>query len=497
MRRIAGVAGALLLLIGCTLDLGADVHPGTGGGSATDVATSANSSTTVTSTASGGAGQGGAVPQGTVVGQGGQSAGQGGQGGAVSCQTPSECGTDDTCGTYACNNGFCEATYASKSTACSDDGGNVCFVGDCVPWAPLSTTNAPSARSLHTMLWTGTRAIVWGGRTAAGVQTDTGAMYDPDTDTWTTMSTTGAPVARSAHSAVWTGTEMIVWGGFGGGISRNDGGAYNPSTDMWRSLAASGITGRVDHVAQWSGTEMLIWGGRDGSTLRSDGARYNPGADSWGPIAAFPGGGRFNVMANWLPPYAGILDNGALVVFGGADFLSWFDDGYYWDPATNMWTLLSTSGASPAYPFEGASSVTLNGRVYMWGGFDGGSHYARGYWLRMYFNPTEHWYNLSPKPDSPTARSFHVAVPSTKRTAFFVWGGCGDSGCLETLGDGGYYLEPVASPATWTYVPEHANLAPRSDTAMINTGDVIIVWGGVDASNDVLASGARRFMPDP
>src|SRR5205823_11624069 len=32
-------------------------------------------------------------------------------------------------------------------------------------------------------------------------------------DTWTATSTTNAPTARDLHTAVWTGTAMIVWGG--------------------------------------------------------------------------------------------------------------------------------------------------------------------------------------------------------------------------------------------------------------------------------------------
>jgi len=35
-------------------------------------------------------------------------------------------------------------------------------------------------------------------------------------DTWT--ATAGAPSARSNHTAVWTGSEMIVWGGLGAGV---------------------------------------------------------------------------------------------------------------------------------------------------------------------------------------------------------------------------------------------------------------------------------------
>ena len=36
----------------------------------------------------------------------------------------------------------------------------------------------------------------------------------PCTDnTWTATTTSNAPSARAVHTAVWTGSEMIVWGG--------------------------------------------------------------------------------------------------------------------------------------------------------------------------------------------------------------------------------------------------------------------------------------------
>jgi len=41
-----------------------------------------------------------------------------------------------------------------------------------------------------------------------------GGRYDPSTDTWTSTSTgANVPTARALHTAVWTGMEMIVWGG--------------------------------------------------------------------------------------------------------------------------------------------------------------------------------------------------------------------------------------------------------------------------------------------
>ncbi len=42
---------------------------------------------------------------------------------------------------------------------------------------------------------------------------NSGGRYDPSTDSWTATTTINAPEARWAHTMEWTGSEMIVWGG--------------------------------------------------------------------------------------------------------------------------------------------------------------------------------------------------------------------------------------------------------------------------------------------
>ena len=46
------------------------------------------------------------------------------------------------------------------------------------------------------------------------------------------VSTTNAPSDRSLHTAIWTGSEMIIWGGSNGGFF-NDGARYDPAADTW------------------------------------------------------------------------------------------------------------------------------------------------------------------------------------------------------------------------------------------------------------------------
>jgi hypothetical protein len=92
-------------------------------------------------------------------------------------------------------------------------------------WTATTTTNAPTAREIHTAVWTGTKMIVWGGIGAGSTNLNTGGQYDP-ADSWTATTTSGAPAGISSHTAVWTGTKMIVWGGTDGTNVLNTGSRY-------------------------------------------------------------------------------------------------------------------------------------------------------------------------------------------------------------------------------------------------------------------------------
>ncbi|CAG0954418.1 hypothetical protein GEOBC_00375 [Geobacteraceae bacterium] len=88
-------------------------------------------------------------------------------------------------------------------------------------WSATTTTNAPSARESfyqsHSAVWTGDKMLIWGGRVTNDYEDqhyNTGSAYDPATNTWSAITTTDAPSARSYHSAVWTGSKMLIWGGY-------------------------------------------------------------------------------------------------------------------------------------------------------------------------------------------------------------------------------------------------------------------------------------------
>jgi N-acetylneuraminic acid mutarotase len=180
-------------------------------------------------------------------------------------------------------------------------------------WTATSTTNAPIGRANHTAVWTGTEMIVWGGYYWDGNNHyfQSGGRYNPNTDSWVATSTSDAPTSRSIHTAVWTGSEMIVWGGYDGSSYWNTGGRYNPGTNSWTAASTTDAPARrSNHTAVWSGSEMIVWGGTDGNNNVRTGGRYDPGTDSWIATTTINApSARSNHTAVWL--------GGEMIVWGG------------------------------------------------------------------------------------------------------------------------------------------------------------------------------------
>jgi N-acetylneuraminic acid mutarotase/D-arabinose 5-phosphate isomerase GutQ len=236
-------------------------------------------------------------------------------------------------------------------------------------WTPTTLTNAPGARRYHSVVWTGSEMIVWGGEVSDPV--NTGGRYNPYTDTWIATATSNAPDPRIDHSAVWTGTEMIVWGG--GGRFYNDsntGGRYNPSTNSWTATNTIGVSTRGGHSAIWTGKEMIVWGGH-GSYLSNNflynvplntGARYNPSTDSWTDTT-------LSNAPEARGAHASVWTGQEMIVWGGHDSQEdrFLDTGGRYNPTTDRWT--PTAMVNAPGPAEFPTAVWTGNQMIVWGGF--------------------------------------------------------------------------------------------------------------------------------
>lgn len=240
---------------------------------------------------------------------------------------------------------------------------------------------APSARGLHSAVWTGDGMILWGGFDRDMNALADGYRYDTGADAWTPIATTGAPAARGGHTAVWTGTEMIVWGGFDGAFgARGDGGRYDPRTNTWAPLAVAGAPSvRGGHSAVWTGTEMVVWGGlvsiAADNGQRGDGGRWNPQAGVWTSLPASATGpsARGGHSAVWTGT--------EMIVWGGRNTASGeLRVGATWNPSTGVWKPFTTYDAPAQRRFHGA--VWTGTEMVVWGGALGSTNLASGGTMR-------------------------------------------------------------------------------------------------------------------
>ena len=332
----------------------------------------------------------------------------------------------------------------------------------------------PPGRAEHRAIWTGSRMLIWGGTTGSS-DLDTGGLFDPQhgsSGSWQAISTAGAPVARRGHTLVWTGSRAIVWGGGTDSLAGLDsGGRYDPQTDSWTptSFGPSGPSyPRADFSVIWSGTHLIVWGGRlaqpeeAGST--NTGSRYDPVTDSWSPTSTTNAPvARFFATAVWA--------GNRMVVWGGAtDFFVLTATGGRYDPISDSWSPTSLSGAPP--PRSDAQAIWTGSEVILAGYGD----YTSPVFDAYRYNPTsDTWAAASTVNQPEPRRDFSMTWTGTE---VVVWGGQ-VSGQPSSLGTGAVY-RPAADQ--WQAMSNLDAPLPRRAHSAVWTGADVLVWGGRNAN---------------
>lgn len=412
-------------------------------------------------------------------------------------------------------------------------------------WASTATTSAPLKRAYATAVWTGSKMIVWGGFSSSGSRwLNSGGVYDPVDDLWAVTSTGSAPSGRSYHTAVWTGSKMIVWGGDSNGWFNNDGALYDPVANSWAAMTATNSpSGRTKQTAVWTGSNMILWGGLryegENATALDSGGIYTPPASSttnswtdtialnaplsrWGQSTVWTGskmivwagyrggagylndGGQYDPVANsWSSILASIANTPSArtlgaVIWTGSKMIVWggygadgndIQDGGQYDPVANTWSSIASVLANSPAKRRNHTAVWTGSKMIVWGGYDldgitGSTYYNDG----GRYDPGTNTWDATPLSltDAPSGRHYHTAVWTGSQ--MIVWGGQ-NGGSSFGLGNGGRY-DPVAN--TWSPVPISLTGAP-SGTAWhtaIWTGSKMIVWGGsVGGSSGVSGGG--------
>lgn len=230
--------------------------------------------------------------------------------------------------------------------------------------------------------------------------------------------------------------------------------------EFWRPTRTSGAVSRVGHTGVWTGTRMLVWGGRDRDTYRNDGDAYDPATDTWTNMASTGAPtARYDHTAVWT--------GSLMIVWGGIDssgtYLS--TGGEYSPSGTGSWTATQTAGAPSGRAHH--TAVWAGSRMIVWGGFAGGTA-VLGDGRRYDPSGAGAWLTMTA---GPAARFGHAAVWTG--SSMIVWGGQDATGTC--LGTGSRY-----SPSTngWTTIAYNSSW--RTNFAAVWTGSRMIVWGGYD-----------------
>lgn len=358
-------------------------------------------------------------------------------------------------------------------------------------WRATSTNGAPLARNNPTEVWTGSKAIFWGGDVGSDSPLNTGGLYDPLTDSWKPVSLTNAPAPRMSHTALWTGSGMIVWGGDQSGWSYstgrlNSGGIYHPSTDTWTSTSTTDApAARARHTAVWTGGRMIVWGGtiNTGSyytTATDTGGVYNPENNTWTAVTMSGAPTRrFGHRSVWT--------GSRMLVWGGqregnSTYIDTNTGGIY-DPVTDSWSPMSTVNAPPTS--VGSSHVWTGSHFIVWGGGSGANSTNMGW---SYHPATDQWTSLSTA-NAPSARCSYEeggdAIWTENR--MLVWGGVNSYSEFTRLLTGGLY-DPTTD--TWRTMETLGTHSARYCNGMVWAGTSAIVWAGYSISNTRLDTGA-------
>jgi hypothetical protein len=163
-------------------------------------------------------------------------------------------------------------------------------------WVTVKTDRPLAPRAHYAVALVRGKLLVWGGWAPPLAALGDGAVLDVARKSWTKMSAAGAPSPRLHPTAVaWTGSRLLIWGGrsatkFPGPLrALGDGAQYDPARDRWTPMSSvNAPSPRTDATVAWTGRRLVVLGGAadsGGPPLR-DGAIYDPVADRWTPLPA-------------------------------------------------------------------------------------------------------------------------------------------------------------------------------------------------------------------
>jgi N-acetylneuraminic acid mutarotase len=297
--------------------------------------------------------------------------------------------------------------------------------------------------------------------------------------TWEAVTPTNdPPAARLGASVAYVAQDnkLLLFAGWTGGAEYlDDTWSYDLTANAWSKLKPQGPLPPAraaqamayDPVAK----RLIVFGGYDGTTYYNDTWMYDLAGNTW--TALSPTGLAPAARQGHSLIYDPVAKK--MILFGGYGDTAQFNDTWAYDPARNAWTDLRPGGTLPAARDSQAMSYDSDNKVMiLFGGWSVTTQF-NDTWA---YDPAQNsWAETTPSGKSPAARALSQMVydPSIKRTVLF-----GGGTSSATFNDTWMFDYSERSWAPVATVGDPPSARAGHATVYVSSGTDMLLFGGSD-----------------
>ncbi len=254
-------------------------------------------------------------------------------------------------------------------------------------WNTLTTTGTFTPRGSLASAVVNGKIYVMGGMTGPETpdhMSNKLEIFDPATNTWSTPTTTGTFTPRNNLCACVVGGKIYTMGGFDARNDLNTFEVFDPATNAWSTPKTNGTFSPhgafTAHVVD--GKIYVIGGfnnlGAKGHRVLSEVELFDPSTNTWSTLQTT------GTLTARLLHASGVIDDKIYVIGGTANIRDPLTDNtiQIFDPATNAWSTPKCAGTFTPRAYLSAAAV--NNKLYVMGGQDT----SRVFNLNEVFTPT-------------------------------------------------------------------------------------------------------------
>jgi uncharacterized protein (TIGR03437 family) len=298
--------------------------------------------------------------------------------------------------------------------------------------------------------------------------------FSLETQRWTELNPAGnRPPARFGHTTIFDPVRrrLVVFGGQAGGFF-SDVWAYDVAGNAWQQLAPdnAGPSRRYGHSAIYDSARdrMVISHGFTDAGRFDDTWAFDLASGRWQNLS--PSGTR--PLRRCLHHAVYDARNQQMLLFGGCASGNGpcpLDDLWAFDLTRNQWTQRSSTPRPAARQWYAMAFDSRRQRLVLFGG-SGGRGSLNDTW--EYDPAADAWAQLSPRGETPAARSRHEAAFVSETGATFFFGGRTDVGLTNEL----LALEPPAAGRPQFTAGSVIN-AFGGQTGAVAPGEIVSIFG--------------------